>query len=127
MSNPDCNSKEFEAWLASGLKKPLGARDDFLQRVLDSLEEQKARRLLEQTLLHKRILIGSAYGVISAGLGLLFYPPVYKRIFTVTESILDGLAQLVLQPSLEGLILPAVVVLVAAVIVWNLIEMVSLE
>lgn len=126
MRNPELN-KHFDRWLAQSLKKPVASDTAFVHRVMNRLDEQKARQLLDRTILHMKILRGAAAAMIAAAVGAAFFPPVQSAFVSVFNSLLEGLIRLIYQPTLTGIMAPVMVVVAAGVVAWNLIDMLSLE
>ena len=127
MSNPDSTRHNFDRWLADGLKSPVSMDTAFADRVLNRLEQQTARRLLRRSVVHIRLLEGAACMLILSCIGAMLYPPVRSAIFSFLNTLPEGLVRLIIEPTLTGIALPAVVLALAGVVLWNLIAMVSLE
>ena len=127
MLNSDADKKQFEAWLSTGLKEPVTADDTFAKRLLSRLEAQQNAELLCRVRRQQKICQALTIGLTLSGLGILFYPPVTTAIFGFLQTLLQDLIQLILEPTLAGIIIPAGVVIAAAAVLWNLIDMVSLE
>lgn len=127
MLNSDPDKRKFESWLSTGLKKPISLRNDFAERLLARLDEQRGVELLHQVRRQENIYRGLIIGLILAGVGILFYPPVTTGIFTFLQTVFVDLIDLILEPTLTGLIIPAGILLAVIAVVWNLIDMVSLE
>jgi hypothetical protein len=127
MLNSESDKTNFELWLSTGLKKPIAAGESFTERLLGRLDDQEKRRLLGRICLAKRIYMGIISVLILSAVGLMFYPPASAGIFTFLRTLLAGLVRLILEPTLMGILVPAAVVLTVAVVVWNLLDMVSLE
>lgn len=65
--------------------------------------------------------------LILSCIGAMLYPPVRSAIFSFLNTLPEGLVRLIIEPTLTGIALPAVVLALAGVVLWNLIAMVSLE
>jgi len=126
MSKSESN-QNFDTWLSTGLQGPMAADSVFVQRMLERLEIQEGERLLKQIRLQKRILGWLTVVLIAAGLGAIFLSPVSTEIYAFLQMLMVRLIQLILHPTLAGLVIPGVVLILAGVVLWNLIEIVSLE
>lgn len=127
MLNPDSDNEHFDQWLTEGLKRPLPAEAAFSLRVLNRLEEQKARQLLRRTALQMRIFGGMVWLLILSAAGALFCLPVHAVLLSCFQTLLEGLIHQIYQPTPMGILTPAAVLVVSGVVVWNLIEMLSVE
>jgi hypothetical protein len=127
MLNPDSNDKNFDLWLAQGLKKPFSPDPAFVYRLFDRLDEQTARQLLHRTAMQMKILAGVMVVFVVAGIVAMVYPPVNTAVFSFLQDLLEGLIGLIVQPTLIGMMAPVAVLVLTGLVLWNLIEMVSLE
>lgn len=127
MLNSDTDKKQFEAWLSTGLKHPVTADNDFAKRLLVHLNQQQNIRLLCRVRRQQKIYQVLIIGLILSGLGMLFYSPVTTGIFTFLQTLLQDFIELVLEPSLTGIVIPVGILLTVIAVLWNVIEMVSLE
>jgi cobalamin biosynthesis protein CobD/CbiB len=127
MLNPDSNNEHFDQWLRQGLKKPQPVEAAFMHRVFNRLEEQKARRLLRRTALQMRIFGGMVWLLILSAIGALFWLPIHAVLLSCFQTLLEGLIHLIYQPTLMGILTPATVLVLSGIVVWNLVEMLSVE
>ena len=127
MLNPDSKRNDFESWFSAGLKKALPVSDQFVDQLLDRLERQKAQQLLKYNTVQSRTFGNWMSILILAAFAALLYPTMRVEIPAFIDCLFGGIMQLILQPSLESFAIPAAVVCVAAIILWNLAEMLSLE
>ena len=124
MSKIDSN---FDVWLTKGLQTPPVTETDFVQQMVRQFRQQEAARILQRILLQKRILGWSISAIIIAGTFTLFISPVGLGIYSFLQSLLAGSIQLILEPTLTGVLIPTGVIILAGVVIWNAIEIVSLE
>jgi len=127
MLNPDSKNNAFEDWLSAGLKERFPVSDHFTRQLLDRFEEQKAHPLPHCAFVHKAIFGGLSTLLTLSGFGILLYLILSSEMSSLLNNLWCSLIQVVSQPSLESFAVPAAVALITAVILWNLIEMLSLE
>lgn len=118
---------DFDAWLTKGLQTPTGTETDFVQHVVLQFRQQEAERLLNRIQLQKRVLGWTISAIIIISAFVLLITPAGSGIFSILQNCLTGFIQLILEPTLMGLFIPAAVVILAGVVIWNAIEIVSLE
>lgn len=124
MSKPDSN---FDAWLTNGLQSPTTTQTDFVQQVVKQFRQQEAERLLKRIQLQKRILGWSISAVILVGVFMLLISPTGLGIYSILQDLLTGFIQLILEPTLMGVLIPVGAIILAGVVIWNAIEIVALE
>ena len=130
MLNSDADKKKFETWLSTGLKSPVSTDNQFAQRLLTRLDAQQHRQailLLARVSRQEKICMASIVGLTLVGVGLLIYTSVTANVFNFLQTVLVNLIDLVLEPSLAGLIIPVAILLTIIAVLWSLIDMVSLE
>jgi hypothetical protein len=127
MLNSDTDKQKFESWLSTGLKNPVSVRNDFAERLLARLDAQQGAELLQHVRRQENIYRGLIIALVLAGAGILFYPPVTTGIFTLLQTVFVSFIDLILEPTLTGLVIPAGILLTVIAVIWNLLDMVSLE
>jgi len=123
-SEPD---KKFDAWLSDGLKKQVTVKNDFAERLLARLDTQQGEQLLQSVHRQQNIYKGLIIGLILSCLGIVSYPPVTDAVFAFLQSSLTYLIELVMEPTLTGVLIPVGILLTVIAVIWNLLDMVSLE
>jgi len=124
MSKAESN---FDAWLSDKLQTPTMTGTDFTQKMLERFHQQEAERLLKHIQLQKRILGFSISAVIIGGVVALLLSPLGAGLYSSLQSLLTGSIEMIMKPDLYELAIPAVVITLFILVVWNVIEIVSLE
>ena len=124
MSKTDSN---FDAWLTQGLRTPTVPETDFPQQVLKRFRRQETERLLKRIQLQKRIMGWSVSAVIVIGAVMLLISPTGLGIYSFLQDLFLGLIKLIVEPTLTGFIIHGSIFVLGGVVLWNAVEIVSLE
>ena len=124
MSKTDSN---FDAWLTQGLRTPTVTETDFPQQVLKRFRRQETERLLKRIQLQKRIMGWSVSAVIVIGAVMLLISPTGLGIYSFLQDLFLGLIELIVEPTLTGFIIHGSILVLGGVVLWNAVEIVSLE